>query len=84
MIKNTEANLQIITHSFTEIISKNEEVSQNQSEQLQAVKAVKNMMGSIYLLSDKSTDNTVNVLENARLVENLSLELKEALTQFRY
>tara|TARA_R110001583_G_scaffold55849_3_gene169358 strand:- start:16072 stop:17694 length:1623 start_codon:yes stop_codon:yes gene_type:complete len=83
-IKDTEINLQVITHSFTEIISKNEQVNQNQSEQLQAVKEVKNMMDRVFSLSHKSKENTNNVLDNARAVENLSLELKAALTQFRY
>ena len=83
-IKDTEINLQVITHSFTEIISKNEQVNQNQSEQLQAVKEVKNMMDRVFSLSHKSKENTNNVLDNAKAVENLSLELKTALTQFRY
>ena len=83
-IKDTEINLQVITHSFTEIISKNEQVNQNQSEQLQAVKEVKNMMDRVFSLSHKSKENTNNVLDNAKAVENLSLELKAALTQFRY
>lgn len=83
-IKDTEVNLQVITNSFTEIISKNETISQNQSEQLQSVKDVKNMMGRVFSLSDKSRENTNNVLDNAKSVENLSLELKMALTQFRY
>jgi methyl-accepting chemotaxis protein len=83
-IKDTEVNLQIITSSFTEIINKNETISQNQNEQQQSVKAVKNMMDRIFSLSQRSQENTENVLSNARSVENLSLELKAALTQFRY
>jgi len=83
-IKDTEGNLKVITHSFTEIISKNERINNNQSEQLQAVIDVKNMMVRVFSLSNKSKDNTNNVLGNARSVENLSLELKAALTQFSY
>ncbi|MDO6489485.1 methyl-accepting chemotaxis protein [Colwellia sp. 6_MG-2023] len=83
-IKNTEYNLQIITHSFSEIISKNEIIAQNQSEQLQVVAEVKNRMDRVFSLSDKSRSNTNNVLDNAKLAENLSLELKQALTQFHY
>jgi methyl-accepting chemotaxis protein len=83
-IKNTETNLQIITHSFSEIISKNEIIAQNQNEQLQAVKEVKSRMDRVFSLSDKSRENTNNVLDNAKLAEDLSLELKQALTQFHY
>jgi methyl-accepting chemotaxis protein len=83
-IKDSEVNLQVITSSFTEIISKNETISQNQYEQQQSVKAVKNMMERVFSLSQSSQQNTENVLDNARSVENLSLELKAALTQFRY
>lgn len=83
-IKDTEVSLKVITHSFTEIISKNEQINNNQSEQLQAVIDVKNMMVRVFSLSNKSKDNANNVLGNARTVENLSLELKTALTQFRY
>lgn len=83
-IKDTEINLQVISFSFTEIISKNEQINHNQNEQLQAVKEVKNMMDCVFYLSQKSKENTNNVLGNARVVDNLSLELKTALTQFRY
>jgi len=83
-IKNTESNLQIITHSFSEIISKNGMIAQNQREQLQTVKEVKERMDCVFSLSNNSKDNTNNVLDNARLAENLSLELKKALTQFHY
>jgi len=83
-IKDTEINLQVISLSFTEIISKNEQINHNQSEQLQAVKEVKHMMDCVFYLSQKSKENTDNVLGNARSVENLSVELKTALTQFRY
>jgi len=83
-IKNTESNLQIITHSFSEIISKNGMIAKNQREQLQTVKEVKERMDCVFSLSNNSKDNTNNVLDNARLAENLSLELKKALTQFHY
>ncbi len=83
-IKDTEVNLQVIMNSFGEIISKNKALSSNQNEQLQAVKDVKNMMERIFTLSRRSKENTSNVLDNARSVENVSLELKMALTQFSY
>lgn len=83
-IKNTEINLQVITQSFTEIINKNEQINHNQCEQLQAVKEVKNMMDRVSSLSHKNKENTNDVLINAKSVENLSGELKAALTQFRY
>ncbi|WP_338027268.1 methyl-accepting chemotaxis protein [Colwellia maritima] len=83
-IKDTEVNLQVITQSFSEIISKNERINHNQCEQLQAVKEVKNMMDRVFSLSHKNKENTNDVLTNAKSVENLSVELKAALTQFRY
>jgi methyl-accepting chemotaxis protein len=83
-IKDTEMSLKVITQSFTEIISKNQQIKRNQDEQLQAVIDMKKMMNRVFSLSNKSKDNTNDVLENAKSVENLSLELKTALTQFRY
>lgn len=83
-IKATETNLSVIMRSFTDIISKNEFINDNQSEQLQAVKGVNNMMTQIFSLSQKSKDTTELVLGNAKDVENLNLELKSALTQFCY
>ena len=83
-IKDTEINLHLISGSFTEIISKNERIKENQSKQLQAVDDVKNMMARVFSLSQKNTENTENALGSAREAENLSLELKTALTQFRY
>lgn len=83
-IKDTEVNLHVITQSFSEIISKNERINDNQCEQLQAVKEVKNMMDRVFSLSHKNKENTNDVLANAKSVENLSVELKTALTQFRY
>jgi methyl-accepting chemotaxis protein len=83
-IKDTEVNLQVITSSFTEIISKNETIGQNQNDQLQSVTDVKNMMERVFSLSLRSKENTNNVLNNAKSVENSSVELKAALTQFRY
>lgn len=82
-IKDTETNLQVITRSFSEIISKNEQINQNQCEQLQAVKDVKNMMDRVFSLATKNKENTNDVLGNAKSVENLSTELKAALTQFK-
>jgi len=83
-IKETEINLQVITDSFSNIISKNELINSNQSEQLQAVQGINSMMSRVFFLSQKSKDNTGEVLNNARTVDNLSLELKAALTQFCY
>jgi methyl-accepting chemotaxis protein len=83
-IKATEVSLQVIMGSFTDIISKNEFINQNQSEQLQAVKDVNNMMTQIFFLSQKSKDTTELVLGNAKDVENLNLKLKTALTHFCY
>jgi len=83
-IKDTEINLHVISGSFTDIISKNEQIKENQGKQLQAVKEVKNMMERVFSLSQKNTENTENALGSAREAENLSLELKAALTQFRY
>jgi len=83
-IKDTETCLQLITGSFSDIISKNELINDNQSQQLQAVKEVNSMMARVYSLSQKSHDNTDEVLNNAKSVENLSGELKSALTQFCY
>jgi methyl-accepting chemotaxis protein len=83
-IKATEVSLQVIMGSFTDIISKNEFINQNQSEQLQAVKEVNNMMTKIFSLSQKSKDTTELVLGNAKDVEDLSLKLKTALTHFCY
>jgi len=42
------------------------------------------MMARVFSLSQKNTENTENALGSAREAENLSLELKTALTQFRY
>lgn len=83
-IKETETNLQVIIGSFSNIISQNEMMSNNQGEQLQAVKDVNSMMTRVFSLSQKNKDNTDEVLSNAKTVENLSLELKTALTQFCY
>jgi len=83
-IKDTETNLQVISGSFANIISKNERIKDNQNEQLQSVKDVKGMMERVFSLSQNNKENTDNVLGNAKAVENLSLELKTALTQFRY
>ena len=83
-IKDTEVNLQVITSSFTEIISKNETIGQNQNDQLQSVTDVQSMMDRVFSLSLRSKENTNNVLNNAKSVENSSAELKAALTQFRY
>ncbi|MCW8832228.1 MAG: methyl-accepting chemotaxis protein [Colwellia sp.] len=83
-IKDTEVSLKVISSSFTEIIRKNETINHNQNEQLQAVKDVQSMMERVFSLSHQSKENTNNVLENAKSVEQLSLALKAALTQFRY
>ena len=83
-IKDTENNLAVITRSFTEVISQNERINNNQSEQLQSVKSIKEMIENIFSLSDENKENTNDVLDNARSVENLSLELKTALTQFHF
>jgi methyl-accepting chemotaxis protein len=83
-IKETETSLQVIIGSFSDIISKNELINSNQGEQLQAVRDVNNMMTRVFSLSQKSRDNTDEVLGNAKNVENLSTELKTALTQFCY
>jgi len=83
-IKTTETTLSVIMDSFTDIISKNEFINHNQAEQLLAVKDVNNMMTQIFSLSQKSKDTTELVLGNAKDVENLSLKLKAALTQFCY
>jgi len=83
-IKTTETSLQVIMGSFTDIISKNEFINHNQNEQLRAVKGVNKMMIQIFSLSQKSKDTTELVLGNAKDVENLSLKLKAALTQFCY
>lgn len=83
-IQATETNLHLIMSSFTDIISKNEFINQNQGEQLQAVKEVNNMMNQIFSLSQKSKNTTELVLGNAKDAENLNLKLKTALTQFCY
>ena len=83
-IKTTATTLAVIMASFTDIISKNEFINHNQGEQLLAVKDVNNMMTQIFSLSQKSKDTTELVLGNAKDVENLSLKLKAALTQFCY
>jgi len=83
-IKTTETSLHVIMESFTDIISKNEFINHNQNEQLQAVKDVNKMMTQIFSLSQKSKNTTELVLGNAKDVENLSLKLKAALTQFCY
>ena len=83
-IKTTENSLSVIMGSFTDIISKNEFINDNQNEQLHAVKNVNNMMAQIFSLSQKSKDTTELVLGNAKDVENLNLKLKSALTQFCY
>lgn len=83
-IKTTETSLHLIMSSFSDIISKNEFIDHNQNEQLQAVKDVNNMMTQIFSLSQKSKDTTELVLGNGKYVENLSLKLKSALTQFSY
>jgi len=83
-IKDTETSLQVIISSFSDIINKNELINTSQNEHLQAVRDVNNMMARIFSFSQKSKDNTDEVLGNAKSVENLSLELKQALTQFCY
>jgi len=83
-IKATESNLQLIMSSFTDIISKNKFINHNQSEQLQAVKSVNNMMTQIFSLSQKSKETTELVLGNAKDVESLNSKLKTALTHFCY
>ena len=83
-IKATETNLQVIMSSFTDIISKNTFINHNQSEQLQAVKGVNNMMTQIFSLSQKSKETTELVLGNAKDVESLNIKLKTALTHFCY
>ena len=83
-IKATETNLQLIMNSFTNIISKNTFINHNQSEQLQAVKGVNNMMSQIFSLSQKSKETTDLVLGNAKDVEGLNIKLKTALTHFCY
>ena len=83
-IKETETSLQVIIGSFSDIISKNEIINHSQGEQLQAVQDVNNMMTRVYSLSTQSNENTEKVLFNAKAVENLSLKLKSALTQFCY
>ena len=83
-IKTTEVSLNVIMGSFTDIISKNEFINHNQSEQLQAVKDVNNMMTQIFSLSQNSKDTTELVLGNAKDVENLNRKLKAALTHFCY
>jgi methyl-accepting chemotaxis protein len=83
-IKETETNLQVITGSFSDIISKNELINNNQIEQLQAVSSVNDMMARVFSLSQKSKDNTDAVFDNAKTVEHLSNELKSALQQFFY
>ncbi len=83
-IKTTEASLHVIIESFANIIDKNKLINHNQSEQLQAVNNVNNMMNQIFSLSQKSKDTTELVLGNAKDVENLSSKLKTALTHFRY
>ena len=83
-IKTTETSLCLIMGSFTDIISKNEFINDNQGEQLQAVNGVNNIMTQIFTLSQKSKDTTELVLGNAKDVEVLSLKLKSALTQFCY
>jgi methyl-accepting chemotaxis protein len=83
-IKATEISLGVIMGSFTEIISKNKFINDNQGEQLQAVKGVNNIMTQIFSLSQKSKDTTELVLGNAKDVEILNFKLKSALTQFCY
>lgn len=83
-IKETEASLQIITGSFSDIIGKNQLINNSQGEQLQAVREVNNMMMRVFSLSQKSKDNTDEVLGNAKTVEGLNLRLKTALNQFCY
>jgi len=83
-IKETETSLQVIIGSFSDIISKNELINSNQGEQLQAVKDVNNMMARVFTLSQKSKDNTDDVLGNAKTVGSLNSELKTALSQFCY
>jgi len=83
-IKATETNLQVIMNSFTDIISKNQFINHNQSEQLQAVKDVNNMMTQIFSLSQKSKETTELVLGNAKNVESLNSKLKTALSHFCY
>ena len=83
-ISATEQSLQVIMGSFSDIINKNESMNSNYSEQLQAVRGVNDMVLSIFNLSQKSTNNTQKVLNNAKDVENLSLKLKTALSQFCY
>jgi len=83
-IKATETSLCVIMGSFTDIISKNEFINDNQGEQLQAVNGVNNIMTQIFALSQKSKNTTELVLGNAKDVEVLSLKLKSALTQFCY
>jgi methyl-accepting chemotaxis protein len=83
-IKETEASLQIITGSFSDIIGKNQLINNSQGEQLQAVRDVNNMMMRVFSLSQKSKDNTDEVLGNAKTVEGLNLRLKTALNQFCY
>lgn len=83
-IKETETSLQVIIGSFSDIISKNELINNNQGEQLQAVRDVNNMMARVFTLSQKSKDNTDGVLGNAKTVGTLNSELKTALSQFCY
>ena len=83
-IRTTEASLHVIIESFANIIDKNKLINHNQSEQLQAVNNVNNMMNQIFSLSQKSKDTTELVLGNAKDVENLSSKLKTALTHFQY
>jgi len=83
-IKDTETNLQVITGSFSDIISKNELINNNQIEQLQAVRNVNDMVARVFSLSQKSKNNTDEVFANAKAVENLSHDLKAALKQFCY
>lgn len=83
-IKDTENSLEVITGSFANIIDKNEYINRNQQEQLQAVKEVNDMMSRIFNLSEQNSDNTDKVLNDAKVVEHLSVDLKTALKQFNY
>jgi methyl-accepting chemotaxis protein len=83
-IKATEKSMRVIMGSFCDIIHKNESINTNYTEQLSAVRDVNDMVFSLFNLSQKSTDNTQKVLNNAKDVENLSSKLKMALAQFCY
>lgn len=83
-IRETEKSLQLIMQSFADIMTKNQSINSSYGEQIQAVRGVNSMVYSIHSLSEKSTDNTEKVLNNARDVEHLSMKLKSALAQFCY